>query len=164
MRAGEVLRCQRAIERGRRVAGDILAGDWSDRPTDVHADPISSDLLLKNREGQLSEQERAELDVLARQFDAATLAKGRALGLLAQFDRLPLPGVRAPLGTTLWSRARIPDCRYAPVAEEAHLQCGYCRCPQRVLRENNLCNTTWDGLAIRPTNSFNLFLRGRYAA
>lgn len=51
-----------------------------------------SDLLLKNREGQLSEQERAELDVLAREFDVATLAKGRALGLLAQLDRLPLPG------------------------------------------------------------------------
>ncbi len=51
-----------------------------------------SELLLKNREGQLSEQERAELDVLAREFDTATLAKGRALGLLAQLDRLPLPG------------------------------------------------------------------------
>lgn len=45
-----------------------------------------SELLLKNREGQLSEQERAELDVLAQEFDAATLAKGRALSILAQLD------------------------------------------------------------------------------
>ncbi len=46
-----------------------------------------SELLLKNRDGQLSEQERAELDLLSREFDTATLAKGRALGLLAQLDR-----------------------------------------------------------------------------
>ena len=45
-----------------------------------------SELLLKNREGQLSEQERAELDGLAKEFDAATLAKGRALSILAQLD------------------------------------------------------------------------------
>jgi hypothetical protein len=45
-----------------------------------------SELLLKNREGQLSEQERTELDDLAREFDATTLTKGRALGILAQLD------------------------------------------------------------------------------
>jgi hypothetical protein len=45
------------------------------------------ELLLKNREGRLSEQERAELDVLAQEFDAATLAKGRALSILGQLDR-----------------------------------------------------------------------------
>jgi hypothetical protein len=50
-----------------------------------------SELLLKNREGQLSERERGELNVLAREFDAATLAKGRALSLLVQLDRPSLP-------------------------------------------------------------------------
>lgn len=45
-----------------------------------------SELLVKNREGQLSEQERVELDVLAREFDTATLAKGRALSILAQLE------------------------------------------------------------------------------
>ena len=44
------------------------------------------ELLVKNREGQLSEQERIELDVLAREFDTATLAKGRALSILAQLE------------------------------------------------------------------------------
>jgi hypothetical protein len=42
-----------------------------------------SDLLLKNREGILSAEERLELDLLAEEFDAATLAKGRALAALA---------------------------------------------------------------------------------
>jgi hypothetical protein len=41
-----------------------------------------SELLSKNREGTLSVEERQELDVLAEEFDAATLAKGRALACL----------------------------------------------------------------------------------
>jgi hypothetical protein len=45
-----------------------------------------SELLLKNRKGQLSQQERAELDSLAQQFDAATPAKGRALSIPAPLD------------------------------------------------------------------------------
>jgi hypothetical protein len=45
-----------------------------------------SELLIKNREGELSASERVELDVLGREFDAATLAKGRALSVLAQWD------------------------------------------------------------------------------
>ena len=45
-----------------------------------------SDLLQKNRDGELTERERVELDVLGREFDAATLRKGRALSILAQMD------------------------------------------------------------------------------
>ncbi len=43
-------------------------------------------LLVRNREGQLTEEERSELDTLAEEFDTATLTKGRALSLLAQID------------------------------------------------------------------------------
>ncbi len=50
-----------------------------------------SELLRKNRDGELTEQERVELDVLAREFDAATLKKGRALSILAQMDSVSLP-------------------------------------------------------------------------
>ena len=46
-----------------------------------------SELLLKNREGTLTSQERDELDALAEEFDAATLAKGRALAALAHLSK-----------------------------------------------------------------------------
>ena len=45
-----------------------------------------SELLLKNREGALADKERQELDALSEEFDAATLAKGRALAALALLD------------------------------------------------------------------------------
>jgi hypothetical protein len=45
-----------------------------------------SELLEKNRDSVLTHAEQTELDALGREFDAATLKKGRALGLLAQFD------------------------------------------------------------------------------
>lgn len=45
-----------------------------------------SELLQRNREGQLTEQEHIELDALGREFDTATLKKGRALSILAQLD------------------------------------------------------------------------------
>ncbi len=45
-----------------------------------------SELLEKNRDNSLSDSERFELDALAVEFDAATLRKGRALGILAQVD------------------------------------------------------------------------------
>jgi hypothetical protein len=51
-----------------------------------------TELLARNREGQLSGKQRAELDALAQEFDAATLAKGRALSILAQLDSLSPPG------------------------------------------------------------------------
>ena len=47
-----------------------------------------SELLRKNREGELTRQERIELDELGREFDAATLRKGRALSILAQLDSM----------------------------------------------------------------------------
>ena len=47
-----------------------------------------SELLQKNRDSELTEQERAELDALGREFDAATLRKGRALSILAQLDSI----------------------------------------------------------------------------
>lgn len=47
-----------------------------------------SELLLKNQDGQLSKREEKELDALAAEFDAATLTKGLALGLLAQLNEL----------------------------------------------------------------------------
>jgi len=68
------------IEALRREAATTISASTQER---------MSELLLKNREGQLSEQERAELDALAQQFDAATLAKGRALSILAQLDGTP---------------------------------------------------------------------------
>jgi len=43
-----------------------------------------SDLLLKNREEKLSEEEEAELDSLSAEYEATTLEKGRALSLLEQ--------------------------------------------------------------------------------
>jgi hypothetical protein len=43
-----------------------------------------SELLVKNREGELAEDESDELDALAEEFDRATLMKGRALAALAQ--------------------------------------------------------------------------------
>src|SRR5688572_19900614 len=46
-----------------------------------------SELLSKNREGTLTLDERQELDALAEKFDAATLAKGRALAALAHLAR-----------------------------------------------------------------------------
>jgi hypothetical protein len=45
-----------------------------------------SELLMKNREGKLADTERRELDSLSEQFDAATLAKGRALAALAHLN------------------------------------------------------------------------------
>jgi hypothetical protein len=45
-----------------------------------------SELLLKNREGALADDEREELDALSEQFDAATLTKGRALAALAHLS------------------------------------------------------------------------------
>jgi len=42
-----------------------------------------SELLLKNQENTLTREERSELDALSEEFDAATLAKGRALAALA---------------------------------------------------------------------------------
>jgi len=50
-----------------------------------------SELLMKNRDGELTEQERTELDALGRDFDAATLRKGRALGIIAQLDHVLPP-------------------------------------------------------------------------
>ncbi|MDP7128867.1 MAG: hypothetical protein QF437_00145 [Planctomycetota bacterium] len=44
------------------------------------------ELLFKNREGQLTNEERIELDTLSAEFDAATLKKGRAMSLLAQME------------------------------------------------------------------------------
>lgn len=44
------------------------------------------ELLQKNRDGELTEQERVELDALGRDFDSATLRKGRALSILAQLE------------------------------------------------------------------------------
>lgn len=43
-----------------------------------------SELLKKNREADLTNAEQYELDVLAEEFDRATLTKGRALAVLAQ--------------------------------------------------------------------------------
>ena len=50
-----------------------------------------SELLQKNRDGELTGQERFELDGLGREFDAATLRKGRAMGILAQLDSISPP-------------------------------------------------------------------------
>jgi hypothetical protein len=43
-----------------------------------------SELLQKNREATLTEEEQHELDLLAEEFDRATLTKGRAMAVLAQ--------------------------------------------------------------------------------
>ena len=45
-----------------------------------------SELLLKNREGTLTPDDRKELDALAEEFDTATLTKGRALAALAHLN------------------------------------------------------------------------------
>ena len=45
-----------------------------------------SELLLKNKEGPLNDNERKELDTLSEEFDAATLSKGRALAALAHLN------------------------------------------------------------------------------
>jgi hypothetical protein len=45
-----------------------------------------ADLLDRNREGALAPGELDELNALAEEFDAATLAKGRALAALAHFN------------------------------------------------------------------------------
>lgn len=45
-----------------------------------------SELLLKNREASLTDNEREQLDSLAEEFDAATLTKGRALAALAHLS------------------------------------------------------------------------------
>ena len=50
-----------------------------------------SELLRKNRDGELTEQEGIELDALAREFEVATLRKGRALSILAQLDSISQP-------------------------------------------------------------------------
>ncbi len=42
-----------------------------------------SHLLEKNREGTITAKESQELDALSEEFDSATLAKGRAMALLA---------------------------------------------------------------------------------
>ncbi len=47
-----------------------------------------SELLVKNRDAQLSAEERVELDDLSAEFDTATLTKGRALSILAQLDSM----------------------------------------------------------------------------
>jgi hypothetical protein len=44
------------------------------------------ELLLKNREGTLTSDERNELDALSESFEAATLTKGRALAALAHLN------------------------------------------------------------------------------
>jgi hypothetical protein len=44
------------------------------------------ELLQKNQDGELTAEERAELDALGHEFDTATLTKGRALSILAQLD------------------------------------------------------------------------------
>lgn len=46
------------------------------------------ELLQRNRDGELTDEERVELDALGHEFDSATLRKGRALGLLAQLGVL----------------------------------------------------------------------------
>lgn len=51
-----------------------------------------SELLLRNREGALTDKERKELDVLSEEFDAATLAKGHALAALAHLNGNSHPG------------------------------------------------------------------------
>jgi len=51
-----------------------------------------SELLLKNRDGTLSHDERDELDALAEEFEAATLTKGRALAALAHLSDNSHPG------------------------------------------------------------------------
>jgi hypothetical protein len=43
-----------------------------------------SELLDRNRDETLTQDEQQELDGLAAEFDRATLAKGRALAILAQ--------------------------------------------------------------------------------
>jgi hypothetical protein len=43
-----------------------------------------SELLDKNRDGMLTQEEQHELDLLAEEFDRATLSKGRALAVLGQ--------------------------------------------------------------------------------
>jgi hypothetical protein len=45
-----------------------------------------SELLFRNSEGTLTPDESKELDSLAEEFDAATLAKGSALAALAQLN------------------------------------------------------------------------------
>jgi predicted Zn-dependent protease with MMP-like domain len=45
-----------------------------------------SELLVKNREGELTPDELRELDALAEQFDAATLTRGRALAALTRMN------------------------------------------------------------------------------
>ena len=45
-----------------------------------------ADLLQRNRDGLLTAAERAELDELGREFDSATLKRGRALSILAQLE------------------------------------------------------------------------------
>jgi hypothetical protein len=41
-------------------------------------------LLHKNREGMLTTEEKQELDLLAEEFERATLIKGRAVAILGQ--------------------------------------------------------------------------------
>lgn len=45
-----------------------------------------SELLQRNRDGELTAEESGELDALGHEFDTATLTKGRALSILAQLD------------------------------------------------------------------------------
>jgi hypothetical protein len=45
-----------------------------------------SQLLTKNREGVLTAPEQDELDALAAEFDAATLARGSAMAALAHLN------------------------------------------------------------------------------
>ena len=72
----------------------ILDGDLDEIRTEAELTIADSsqrrmaDLLQKNRDGDLTEQERGELDDLGREFDAATLRKGRAMSILAQMDSL----------------------------------------------------------------------------
>jgi hypothetical protein len=49
------------------------------------------ELLLQNRDGKLSRAEKAELDALAAECEATTLAKARALRILAHLGKLPPP-------------------------------------------------------------------------
>ncbi len=57
-----------------------------------HSQRRMSELLLKNRDGTLTPDERAEFDALAEEFDAATLSNGHALAALAQLGDNSHPG------------------------------------------------------------------------
>lgn len=45
-----------------------------------------SELLDKNRHGELTNEQREELDALGLEFDAASLKKARAIAILSQLE------------------------------------------------------------------------------